>query len=318
MQHKKDWFKDRKWGIFTHYRSIDQNSTSPTGMMLSLGKGETSWDECVNEFDVEKYAKSVNEIKAGYVIFTLMQGTRFMCAPNETYNVITGYKTGEACSARDLIADLLTALKEYDIPLFLYFTGDGPYKDMYAGRAFGLWDRQNQNVSEEFVEKWASVAEEYSQRYKDGISGWWVDGCYAEMLGYYDELIKILADAMRAGNPDSLLTFNNGVDRFERYSEHEDYLAGETTEFSVYPDQRFTDGSQRHVLSFLGYPSEYYDFGNPAWNRPGSKYSGKELREYVKKVNNKGGVVSIDVCTFRDGSIDNGQLEVLKHLRDLE
>jgi hypothetical protein len=89
IQHKTDWFKDRKWGIFTHYRSIDQNSTSPIGMMLSLGKGETSWDECVNEFDVEKYAKRVNEIKACYVIFTLMQGTRFMCASNETYNKIT-------------------------------------------------------------------------------------------------------------------------------------------------------------------------------------------------------------------------------------
>ena len=317
MQHKTDWFSDRKWGIFTHYRSIDQNSSSITGMMLSQGKGETPWDECVNEFDKKKYAKCANDINAGYVIFTIMQGTRFMCAPNETYNKITGYRTGEACSSRDLIADLIVALKEYDIPLFLYFTGDGPYKDIFAGRAFGLLDRQNQYVSEEFVTKWASVAKEYSQRYKDGIAGWWIDGCYAEMLGYNEKLIKLLADAMRAGNPESFLAFNNGVDRFERYSKYEDYMAGETTEFNIYPDSRFTDGPQWHVLSFMGHPSGYYDFGNPAWNRPGSKYSGKELREYVEKVNSKGGIVSIDVCTFRDGSIDNGQLEVLKYLRDL-
>ena len=41
------------------------------------------------------------------------------------------------------------------------------------------------------------------------------------------------------------------------------------------------------------------------------------MRDYVKAVNEKGGVVSIDIAIFRDGSFDWGQLEALRLLRNL-
>ena len=31
-----------------------------------------------------------------------------------------------------------------------------------------------------FVQRWASVLEEYATRYQDKVSGWWIDGCYAD------------------------------------------------------------------------------------------------------------------------------------------
>jgi hypothetical protein len=35
-------------------------------------------------------------------------------------------------------------------------------------------------VTEVFVQKWASVLEEYTVRYGDKVSGWWIDGCYSQ------------------------------------------------------------------------------------------------------------------------------------------
>jgi hypothetical protein len=57
----------------------------------------------------------MKETGAGYVIFTIMQQQRFMIAPNETFNRLTGYKTGEACSSRDLIEELYQTLHKRDV-----------------------------------------------------------------------------------------------------------------------------------------------------------------------------------------------------------
>ncbi|MBN2851396.1 MAG: alpha-L-fucosidase [Clostridia bacterium] len=315
MNNKAKWFRESKWGVFSHYLYNLQNSDTEKGMLHSKGIGNTDWNQCVEDFDTDQYANILNDIGAGYVIFTIMQGNKYLCSPNATYNEITGYKQGEACSSRDLIADLIQSLNKYDIPLMLYYTGDGPHQDEIGGHAFGFYDRENQNVSDEFVTKWASVAQEFSLRYKSGVKGWWIDGCYKDFFGYDESKLKILSDAVKAGNPNAIVTFNNGVDFKGRYSIHEDFTAGEVTEFTDdYPNEEQCDGSQPHLLSFLGIPSEFYEWGNPAWGKPGSKYSGEFMSSYVNKVNNAGGVVSIDVCTFRDGTIDQGQIEVLRYL----
>jgi hypothetical protein len=49
---------------------------------------------------------------AGYVIFTMMQRTRYLIAPNDTYDKLTGYKPGEACSTRDLVENLHRSLEK--------------------------------------------------------------------------------------------------------------------------------------------------------------------------------------------------------------
>jgi hypothetical protein len=103
-----------------------------------MGKAPTSWNDCVNELDVGLIASQLKEAGAGYLFFTLMQGTQYLCAPNDTYNKITGYRPGEAASERDLINDLYNALNPFNIDLYLYYTGDGPFRDPVAGPAFGF------------------------------------------------------------------------------------------------------------------------------------------------------------------------------------
>lgn len=297
MNPNTDWFCQAGYGVFVHYLAGLQNNAE---QIHSLGR-ETSWDECVREFDTERFAETMKEVGAGYVIFTVMQISRFLIAPNATFDRISGYQPGDACATRDLIADLYRSLSARGIPLMLYYTGDGPRGDPQAGPAFGF----TSPVTREFVEKWASVAREYSERYGTKIAGWWVDGCYP-FIGYTDGTLGLLAAALKAGNPKAIVALNRGVDPVVMsYTPHEDYTTGEQNRFFDMPASRFIDGEQWHILSYLG----------TGWGQPGSQYTKRELAEYVFDVNQRGGVVSIDVLLFRDGSLDRSQVEMLRAVR---
>ena len=58
----------------------------------------------------DDFAKDASEVGAGYVIFTMIQVSKHLIAPNSTFNKITGYKDGEACSSLDLVEKLYNAL----------------------------------------------------------------------------------------------------------------------------------------------------------------------------------------------------------------
>ncbi|NOY79907.1 MAG: hypothetical protein GXP31_02765 [Kiritimatiellaeota bacterium] len=292
-----DWFKKAGCGVFVHYLEGIQNNP---GRIHSLGR-HTSWDQCVREFDAERFAETMREVGAGYVIFTVMQITRYMIAPNATFDRITGYKPGQACARRDLIEDLYQSLHKRGIPLMLYWTGDGPRGDAQAAKAFG-W---RQPVTEEFLSKWCRVAAEYGERYGPKVRGWWVDGCY-RWLGYDDEKLARLAKALKAGYPHRIVAFNPGVEkRVGAYSRHEDYTCGEQNHFRDMPVNRFVDGEQWHILSYLG----------SSWGHPGCRYTKRQLSDYVFEVTRRGGVVSVDALLYRDGSLDRSQVEVLKAVR---
>lgn len=297
MNPNTDWFEKAGCGVFVHYLAGLQNNPEH---VASLGR-ETAWDECVREFDTERFADTMAEVGAGYVIFTVMQVRAEMIAPNSTYDRLTGYGPGEACARRDLVEDLYESLSRRGIPLMLYYTGDGPRADPKAAPAFGF----SNPVTREFVEKWASVAREYSARYGEKVVGWWVDGCYP-FIGYDEEKLGILVKALKAGNPRAIVALNRGVDPVVMsYTPLEDYTCGEQNRFFDMPSGRWLDGEQWHLLSYLG----------NGWGQPGTRYTKRELAEYVFDVNQRGGVVSIDVVLFRDGSLDRSQVEVLKAVR---
>lgn len=352
---KTDRFASKKYGVMVHYLYSSQNGkyspTNPKGVT-------TSWDECVNDFDVDAFAERVHRVGAGYVIFSLCQVTATLCAPNKTFDEITGYACAESGSKRDLPLELGRALAKYDIDLYLYFTGDGPQRDEIASKAFDTLNRHGERVTEEFVRKWSSVMREYSLRYGSLVKGWWIDAAF-DYIGYNDRLLKYYKDAALAGNPDALIAFNNGVVRLDmndpqvialadgetemdkaigainkkalagdeaakavirkydtpekyRYSVHDDFTAGEASYYNEIPESGEVDGCLWHVMSFLG-----MSYCMPlcgvvcGWAAPGSRYSAEYIRDYTRKVNAVGGVVTFDVCVDRYGFIDEGQLAVL-------
>lgn len=298
------WLRKAKFGILVHYLNTSQNEQLPWNM----GK-KTSWDSCVNEFDVNVFASQMHEIGAGYVIFTIYQGTKYMCIPNKTYEDATGYKRGEATSNRDLVADLYDALSKYNIRLMLYVTGDGTYKDGQSYKVFQSpmlnWVKNGNKfiVTEPWVNNWSKVLEDVSLRYGKKVSGWWVDGAYS-FHGYTDTSLAVLAKALKAGNPKTIVAFNpSPQEKVKYYSKWDDYTAGEMYPMtSLPPVGGKINGVQWHVLTFLG----------TNWQRPEMRFSKDQVTNYINKCNSAGGVVSLDVCLLRNGSIDKDQFNFLK------
>lgn len=290
-----------RFGIFQHFLF---------GGRQDLRGKEASdwWNHRCDAFDTERLAQELSRTGAGYYVFTLMQGRRYMAAPNETYDRIAGSVPGELCARRDLPLELAESLSRRGIDLYLYFTGDGPYIDAETGEKFGFTEPRR-NIRRDFCEKWAAVLEEYAVRYGDRVKGWWIDGCY-EWFGYNDELLSLYADAVHRGNPQALVTMNNGCgEHLYKYFCGEGFTSGEYNDFTEIPAARLIDGSLPHILAPLGQIEE----GKPwtGWCKGGLKRSREYMRSYIRRVNEAGGVVTVDIRVNDDGSTDPAQIEAL-------
>lgn len=298
-------FGSNKWGVFHHFLY--------NGPGVSEASSKMSWNERVENFDVKKLTETLNEIGADYYFITVMQGTEYMLAPNTTFDRIAGTVPGNACAERDLIADLYDALSPYGIDLCLYFTGDGPFRNKKIGKRFGFYEpRKWVRIRKPFVEKWSAVLEEYAVRYGDKISAWWIDGCYQKNFGYKEKHLDYYYRAIKKGNPNAFVAMNNGImPELTKYYKKEDFTAGEFNEFEHYPKAEFIDGARAHILAPLGKHPEGH---NNHWCQKGSRYSKEYMREYVSKVNELGGIVSIDVAYIDGVLFDEEQLEILKYI----
>lgn len=291
---------DAKWGVFNHF----------------LGHGCRSaaeWNARVNGFDVKALGERLTACGAKFYFITLMQGRRWMLTPNATFDRICGTRPGEACATRDLVKELAEELTPRGIDLYLYYTGDGPYLDPELGPKMGLSEPRIGGVDRAFVANWASVLEEYAVRYGDAVKGWWVDGCYEGFLKYNDDLLDLYTAAIRKGNPHAVVAYNDGVkEYFAAYGRSADFTAGEFNDFYAVPRGRFVDGQQAFALIPLGAWSQNGD--GAGWCNKGMKVSTEKLVQYVRTVNERGGVVAVDIRINPDSSWEEDQFEALKAL----
>lgn len=312
--HITDKMYNKKWGIFNHYLNFETDAD-----------GDPDWNKRIAGIDVERMAYNLNKMGAGYYFITLIQGTKYMLAPNKTYEDIMGVERGIITPNRDIVIDLYNELSKYGIDLYLYFTGDGPHMDPVGKEKFGfsytgeeIWPNGSPDavpltgdraVGRAFVEKWASVLQEFAERYGDKVSGWWVDGCYW-FFGYNNELLKIYYDAIKSGNPNALVSFNNGTfSDLKKWYEKEEFTAGEFNDFTCIPQGRFVDGAQSHILVPLGRKEP--PIHSQGWANVGVKHNREFVKNYINEVNKNGGVVTVDIKVYADGSFDEEQMSVM-------
>jgi len=289
-----DWFKEAKWGVFTHY----------------LTKKETTaeqWSQRVERFDVDALAGQLESTGTKYYFITIGQNSGHYCSPNSTYDSIVGIQPSK-CSERDLVMDICKALKPKGIRLMVYLPSGAPAEDKTAMERLewrwgykGSWpawgtERTGERLAE-FQRKWEAIIMEWSLRWGRGIWGWWIDGCYfADTMYKHPDPpnFQSFAGALKAGNPDAIVAFNPGVKApVISLTEHEDYTAGEISD--AFPDcpGRWVDGAQYHILSYLG----------SNWARQPARFVDEFVVGYTKDVNAKGGVVTWDVPITEEGSI---------------
>jgi alpha-L-fucosidase len=167
-------------------------------------------------------------------------------------------------------------------------------------------------MNEKFVRNWSKTLEAYAVKYGDKVNGWWVDGCYDEWFGYTEEFLHPYYEAVKKGNPNAAVTFNNGTKPWlYRYYPLEDFTSGEHENLNVVPESRFFEGVQSHILIPIGAG----DSGiGCTWGSSGLGFTKEALADYVSRVTSVGGVVTLDCMLNRDGSFDPAQVEALRYI----
>ena len=316
------WLRECKWGVMFHYLASPPSSDDPAVMTPER------WNERVNSFDVDGFAEAVRQTGAGYVIFTVGQGSGFYCSPNSAYDEITGIRPSKL-SDRDLMAEIADALAP-DIRFIAYVPCEAPRHDTEAVERFemfptwhaykwGLPAPENADKITEhermskFQRKWERVIREWSLRWGDRVSAWWIDGCYYSDIMYdHDDEPNLcsLSRALRAGNSDAALAFNNGViTPFARIGDEQDYTAGElSVNLRVHDKWKPVDGNiegmQMHALTYMG---DFWGVGEPRFNYD-------LVEAYTKYITSRGGAMTWDVPIGDKGDISPCYYEQLMRL----
>lgn len=321
MRANTDWFKEAGWGLLLHY--LAELHRDPNGDMDT-----ERWNQQIDAFDTQAFADQLKSVGVGYVIVTIGQNSGFYIAPNATYDALVG-RTPSRCSRRDLVADLYPVLERAGIKLIVYLPSGAPAFDPVAVKALewewgftGLaqawpenWPHHDKSAHSgkrlvEFQLKWEAVIREWSLRWGERIAGWWIDGCYfAEEMYCHDSLpnFESLVAALKAGNPNALVSFNTGVRTpIISATEHEDFTAGEISTAFPVADRtqslnRWVDGVQFHVLSFLG---DWWGGGQP-------RFSDEWVAAYTRYINDHEGVMTWDVPINAQGVIPQPFLDQL-------
>ncbi len=284
------WLREAGWGLFSHYLVHMPSAPVPENMTGEL------WNKKVNSFNAAKLASQLSELGAAYYFITIGQGGGYFCSPNKTYEGIFGPSHGKL-SDRDLIADLAVELSKKDIRLCAYLP------------AFGNNEPKDQSA-------WLAVITEWSQRWGNAISAWWIDGKYNNEAEY-----SAFTKAFKSGNANSIIAYNTGPigmnrDQLLPATPSEDFLAGEVDYFlptcgiRVFDQKEYylgpnISGDQLHFLNFLG---AWWGTGEP-------RFSDAMIKSWTDHVIGHGGAVTWDVPVSDEGVIPDAyvkQLAVLK------
>ncbi len=297
-----DWFRDAGFGIMVHYL---KPVIVPEG-------GAKEWNDAVNSFDVEKFASQAKDADVGFVMFTLGQNSGYYCSPNATFDSIVGVNPGDLCSKRDLPKDLIAALGKKNIPLILYLPANPPVgnklvceKFKYPFKNDSATSQFNQPILENMIREW-------SLRYGHGVKGWWFDGLYAwnsirstRMDMSLKHNISTHTLAAKAGNKQSIVSYNYGFGEIQVNTPYCDYSSGEKRTIDEFPSDRWVeDGVQWFLFTYLG----------EKWGGKGQQFETDELTSMAAKIVKGGGVLCLEVVVDASGEILPHHLDQIKEL----
>jgi hypothetical protein len=285
-----DWFKNAGLGVMLHFLKD----------VYAKDGGSKEYNDVVNGFDVELFAQNCKEAGAGFVMFALGQNDGYYCSPNAAYDSIVGISPGQLCSTRDLPADLFKALDKRGIKMMFYLPGNPPIRNELVDKKFHYTFGKDTPTSQFTQACWESVIREWSLRYGKKLSGWWFDGMYrggiietrSDMSLAHNISTHTLA--AKAGNFNSIVTYNYGVNKIQSNSPYDDYSAGEEGKIVQVPQRRWVvDGVQWFLFTYLG----------ESWSKAGKRFETRQLELWAEKVFAKGGVICFDVHADKRGAI---------------
>jgi hypothetical protein len=130
-------------------------------------------------------------------------------------------------------------------------------------------------------------------------------------LGFDESMAWAYADAAKHGNPKAIVSFNTALGP-RRAMDGEDFTAGEIENpFLVAPESRWLDGSQWHVLTYMG----------TAWGKRDTRFPAERWADWAGTVARKGGAFTLDMGPNYDpgagpiGSLAEAQVAQVKTIK---
>lgn len=295
-----DWFRDAGYGIMVHFL---KEVFAPEG-------GSKEWNDAVNAFDVAKFAAQAHEAGAGYVMFTLGQNSGYYCSPNAAFDKAVGVQPGDLCSKRDLPMDLAKELKKYGIPLILYLPSNPPVNNKLVSEKF-IYPYKKDSATSQFNQPiLENMIREWSLRYGKLVKGWWFDGLYSwnnirstRMDMTLKHNISTHTLAAKAGNKNSIVTYNSGFGKIKANTPYCDYTSGEKSKIDEVPQGRWVeDGVQWFLFTYLG----------EKWGGRGQQFETGKLTELAEQIVKNEGVLCLEVVPNPNGEIIPHHLEQIK------
>ena len=301
MTNRTDWFSKAGYGLFVHWTTYSLPE-----------KGEKKeYFKAVEDFDIDTFVSQILETGAKFVFFTATHADMSVPFPLPALDEIIPNHTSKN---RDLISELADKLEPYGIRLMLYFNGEG------SGSTDPEWQTVTKFKDDIYThaEYCYKVTEAISKKYGKKIHGWWIDCCYeAPVCGgrgaRYD--YKRYAEALRAGNPDSIVAFNfRGTEEWgsEWGRGIADYQAGEENELKFLPNSRF-DGESGLQWFALCWMDDYWVHEKEGTPTP--VHENQAVLDYVRKIKSKGGVFAYNVAPYQEGRISEATMEQLRWLK---
>jgi hypothetical protein len=292
-----DWFVKAGYGAMFHWTDF----TQPRNGI------KKTYPEAVNAFDVDNFAKLIDKIGAGYVLFTVNHAHPHCPAPIKSWEAIhPGWTT-----QRDLIGDIADALAKRGIRLLLYI--NSPVLTRLGG--IGTTGLYNLTFSEEqFTEIHKNVLSEIGARYGDKLAGYWFDSWYQSLAAYADVPIEAIYRYCKVGNPSRITAFNFWI--FPVLTPWQDYWAGEIYSLQNPFESRYIQkgagtGFQAHgLISML--ESWVHSKVGPM---PQPQFNAEDLITYVKGNMAHQGVTTINIGIYQDGTIGQSSLDMMRQLR---
>lgn len=204
--------EDTKWNISAAYVEDIEKADATWlqdcyGVMYHLLPSLSNRKQIVRDIDIDAICDQLVEAGASYFLLSFGQNSGYFLSPNDTFASIVTLKPDTRKIDRDLFREFAEALKARGIKLMAYTTSQPPAGYTSDHEAFLIDDGIS---SRESAMLWSMVLREWSLEYGDLISGWWVDGGYLGVNPNTD-ILDILVNGMKAGNPDTVIAINPGI-----------------------------------------------------------------------------------------------------------
>ncbi len=298
---RTDWFSEAGYGLFVHWTSYS----------LPKSGEKKPYFEAVRDFQLDKFVSQVVASGAKFLFITATHADMMLPFPLKELDEIVPNYTAE----RDLIGELADALEPHGIRLMLYFNGEGS-STLHPEWREATGFKENPEGHAEYCYK---ITEAISKKYGKKIHGWWIDCCYEPGIcggrgTRYD--YKRYANALRAGNEDSIVAFNfRGTCAWGSTwgKDIEDFQAGEENGIDFLPKSRFSGEGDTQWFA-LCWMDEYWVHEKEGEPKP--RFQNYEVLEYVRAIKAKGGVFAYNCAVYQEGLIADKTLEQLIWLKE--